>query len=52
MQILILLQAVKTLEHIRSKAVQRNVLKRHRMAEELRKDSQFSADNGKVMYSD
>ncbi len=42
----------KDCEHIRSKAIQRDVLKRHRMGEELRKDSQFSDGYGKVMCSD
>ncbi len=42
----------KDSEHIRSKAIQRDVLKRHRMGKELRKDSQFSDGYGKAMYSD
>ncbi len=39
-------------EHIRSKTVQKDVLERHRMGEELRRDSQFSDGYGKAMYSD
>ncbi len=42
----------KDCEHIRSKVVQRDVLERHHMGEELRRNSQFSDGYGKAMYSD
>ncbi len=42
----------KDCEHIRRKALQRDVLQRHRMGEELRRDSPFSYGYWKAMYSD